>query len=307
MKAIIVHGGAGRWKTSRKEKLLEGLKRSVETGYGILREGGSALDACCEALRVLEDNPLFNAGTGSTLTLEGECEMDALIMRGKTLEVGAVGAIKGVRNPILVARKVMEETDHVLLIGDGAIKFARAMGFETYNPVTNERKKEREKLLSKLKGGEGRWKKLRNLVERHPELISGTVGCVAIDDSGEIVSGNSTGGISLKLAGRLGDTPLPGAGAYATPYGGASATGVGEGIMRILLSKIVCDFMRIGLSAMKAAQAGIDLLTNEIGSEGGVIAIDSHGNLGYAYNTPFMPVSYIKDGMEEPFFDAFPQ
>ena len=296
MKTIIVHGGAGRVKEHKRNRVLEGIKNASLAGFKVLQNGGSALDACEEAVKSLEDNPVFNAGTGSVLTLDGRCEMDAAIMKGSTLEAGAVAGVDNLKNPISLARKVMEETDHVLLIGDGAMKFARIMGFTEYNPITEERKKEWQELRERLLSGEPlHWHKIQDLLKKYPELLRGTVGCVALDDNGEVVAGTSTGGVFLKLFGRVGDTPLLGAGTYATLFGGASATGIGEGIMRTVLAKTVCDFMRMGISAEKAAQAGIDLINQTVKTETGIIAIDKNGNVGFAYNTKHMPVAYISD------------
>ncbi len=300
MKAIIVHGGSGKFKEHRIHRAKRGVKRAAKEGFFALMNGGTALDACEIAVRVMEDDPVFNAGTGAVLTLDGRCELDAAIMKGNTYEAGAVGGVERVKNPISLARKVMEETDHVLLVGEGARRFAHAMGFEDYDPVTEERVEEWKELREDLGKGENiKWKKIRALIKKHPELLSGTVGCVVLDDKGEIVAGTSTGGVFMKLTGRVGDTPVLGAGTYATPYGGASATGFGEGIMRMLLAKTVTDFMQMGISANNAAQAGINLLTDRIGTNAGIIAIDHRGNIGYAKNTVHMPVAFIKDGMDE--------
>lgn len=305
MKVVIVQGGAGKWKREILKEVKKGLFEAVLRGYKLLEEGYSAIDACEAAVVALEDNPIFNAGTGSVLTLDGKCEMDAAIMRGKTLEAGAVAGVTNIKNPIKLARKVMEETDHVLLAGEGAEKFAKFMGFEFYNPITEGRIKEWEKLKKKLlKGETSRWPKIAKLLKKYPELLTGTVGCVAMDEAGEIVAGTSTGGVFLKLFGRVGDTPMLGAGTYATFLGGASATGIGEGIMRTLLAKTVCDFIRAGLSAQKAAEAGIDFVHHTVGMDAGIIAIDSGGNLGHAYNTACMPIAYIKEGMSSPVFSG---
>ncbi len=300
MKAIIVHGGSGRFKQHKIERAKKVVKRAAREGFRILLEGKSALDACETAVKVLEDDPVFNAGTGAVLTIDGRCELDAAIMIGSSYEAGAVGGVERIKNPISLARKVMEETDHVLLVGKGARRFASSIGFEDYNPITEERLQEWKKLRKKLEAGEDvRWKKIRTLIKKHPELLSGTVGCVVLDDTGEIVAGTSTGGVFMKLLGRVGDTPMLGAGTYATPYGGASATGLGEGIMRMVLAKTVTDFIQMGISAQDAAQSAINLLTDCIGAGAGVIAIDRRGNIGYSKNTPDMPVAYIKDGMDE--------
>ncbi len=300
MKSIIVHGGAGTISEDSIENAKQGVRLAAQAGYNVLLKSNSAVDACCAAVNALEDNPIFNAGTGSVLTLDGKCEMDAAIMKGSTLEAGAIAGIENVKNPISIARKVMEETDHVLLIGEGASKFASVMGFPVYNPVTEHRKKQWAELKERLlEGKDPHWKRIKDLIKKHPELLRGTVGCVAMDDSGEIVAGTSTGGVFLKLFGRVGDTPLLGAGTYATSSGGASATGIGEGIMRTVLSKTVCNFMRMDISAQSASAAGIDMVTNVIGSWAGIIAIDRRGNIGFAKNTKSMPVAYMKESMQK--------
>ncbi len=299
MKAIIVHGGISL-KREDVTQAREGVRDAVNAGFSVLIAGGSALDACEKAVNVLEDNPVFNAGTGSALTLDGKCSMDASIMKGTTLEVGAVADVKNIRNPITLARKVMENTDHVLLVGEGAEKFARIMGFTEYDPVTERRRQQWIRLRQKLMNGEPLKyrEKLSELIREHPELLHGTVGCVAMDGSGEIVAGTSTGGTFLKLDGRVGDTPIPGAGTYATIYGGASATGIGEGIMRTLLARTTVDFMRFGLSAVKAAEAGIDIMNNTVKMAAGIITLDRNGNVGFAYNSDNMIVAFKNEAMD---------
>ncbi len=303
MVAIIVHGGAGTIKKEERiPKVLEGVKEAVLVGWRELRRG-SALDAVEEAVKALEDNPLFNAGTGSVLTLDGRVEMDAAIMRGKTLEAGAVAGIWGVKNPISVARRVMEKTDHVLLGGEGALKFARLMGFEDYNPITEERKRQWEELRRKLleKGEAGHWKKLNKLIKEYPEVLRSTVGAVAFDGE-EVVAGTSTGGVFLKMFGRIGDTPLIGAGTYADEFAGASATGIGEVMMRLVLAKRAIDFVRLGFDAHRASEAAINLATKYFGENvAGIIMIDREGNVGFAKNTKHMSVAYMRDGMPEPY------
>ncbi|NJE76392.1 isoaspartyl peptidase/L-asparaginase family protein [Thermococcus sp. ES12] len=302
MVAIIVHGGAG---TIRKEeripKVIEGVREAVLAGWRELRRG-SALDAVEEAVKALEDNPLFNAGTGSVLTLDGKVEMDAAIMRGKTLDAGAVAGIWGVRNPISVARKVMEKTDHVLLIGDGAVKFARLLGFKEYDPVTDERLKQWEELRKKLieRGETKHWKKLNELIKEYPEVLRSTVGAVAFDGE-EVVAGTSTGGVFLKMFGRVGDTPIIGGGTYANEVAGASCTGLGEVAIKLALAKSATDFVRLGMDAQSASEAAISLATKYFGPDTmGIIMVDSRGNVGFAKNTKHMSYAFMRDGMEEP-------
>ncbi|NJE54119.1 isoaspartyl peptidase/L-asparaginase family protein [Thermococcus sp. 21S9] len=302
MVAIIVHGGAG---TIRKEeripKVIEGVREAVLAGWRELKRG-SALDAVEEAVKVLEDNPIFNAGTGSVLTLDGRVEMDAAIMRGKTLEAGAVAGIWGVKNPISVARKVMEKTDHVLLIGEGAVKFARLLGFEEYDPVTEERLKQWEELRKKLieKGETRHWKKLNELIKEYPEVLRSTVGAVAFDGE-EVVAGTSTGGVFLKMFGRVGDTPIIGGGTYANEVAGASCTGLGEVAIKLALAKSATDLVRLGLDAQSASDAVISLATKYFGKDTmGIIMVDARGNVGFAKNTKHMSYAFMKDGMEKP-------
>ncbi|WP_297090947.1 isoaspartyl peptidase/L-asparaginase family protein [Thermococcus sp.] len=302
MVAIIVHGGAG---TIRKEeripKVIEGVREAVLAGWRELKRG-SALDAVEEAVKVLEDNPLFNAGTGSVLTLDGKVEMDAAIMRGKTLEAGAVAGIWGVKNPISVARKVMEKTDHVLLNGEGAVRFARLMGFEEYDPVTDERLRQWEELRKKLleTGETKHWKKLNELIKEYPEVLRSTVGAVAFDGE-EVVAGTSTGGVFLKMFGRVGDTPIIGGGTYANEVAGASCTGLGEVAIKLALAKSATDFVRLGMGAQAASDAAINLATRYFGRDTmGIIMVDARGNVGFAKNTKHMSHAFIKDGMDEP-------
>ncbi len=300
--AIIVHGGAGTIKKEERiPKVMDGVRKAVLAGWGELRRG-SALDAVEEAVKALEDNPIFNAGTGSVLTIDGKVEMDAAIMRSN-LEAGAVAGIWGVKNPISVARKVMEKTDHVVLGGEGALKFARLMGFEEYDPTTEERLKQWQELRKKLlETGETRhWKKLSALIKEYPEVLRSTVGAVAFDGE-EIVAGTSTGGVFLKMFGRIGDTPIIGAGTYANEFAGVSATGIGEVMIKLVLARTAADFVRFGLRAPEAAEAAISVATKHFGRDvAGVIMIDRDGNVGFAKNTKHMSVAYLREGMEEPY------
>jgi beta-aspartyl-peptidase (threonine type) len=271
---IIVHGGAGRVRIEELPQRLEGCKEAALAGWQILKQGGSALDAAEAAVVVLEDNPLFNAGTGSTLNSLGEVEMDAAIMEGETLSVGAVAAVQGIKNPIKLARRVMEDRRHVLLVGEGARLFAREIGFPECSPETLVVEAERK-----------RW-----------EEKYGTVGCVALDNEGKIAVGTSTGGIFNKLPGRVGDSPLPGCGTYADEYGGISCTGHGEAIIRIVMAKSAVAFLRAGADPRSAAHQALVLLEKKTAGTGGLIIIDRQGQIGYARNTPCMPVCIITNG-----------
>jgi L-asparaginase / beta-aspartyl-peptidase len=272
--AIIVHGGAGRIKDDSLPARLEGCKRAALAGWNILEQGGSALDAAEAAVVVLEDDPLFNAGTGSTLNSVGQVETDAAIMDGRTLRAGAVAALSGVKNPIKVARRILEDGRHVMLAGQGALLFARQSGLPECSPDSLIVQRERK-----------RW-----------ESKHGTVGCVAFDSGGNLAVATSTGGIFNKLPGRVGDSPLIGCGTYADDYGAASATGHGEAIIRVLLAKSAVGHLQEGLDAQTAAKVAMRYLEDErIQSTGGIILIDSRGKMGYARNTTQMPVCLITE------------
>ena len=269
--AIIVHGGAGRVRIEELSLRLEGCKEAALAGWQILKQNGSALDAAEATVVALEDNPLFNAGTGSTFNSLGKVEMDAAIMQGETLSVGAVAAVQNIKNPIKLARRVLEDGRHVLLVGEGARLFAREIGFPEC-PT--------EALV--VEAEQKRWK------EKH-----GTVGCVALDNQGKIAVGTSTGGIFDKLSGRVGDSPLPGCGTYADEYGGISCTGHGEGIIRIVMAKSALEFLRHGADPLTAANQALNLLAKKTAGTAGLIIIDRQGRIGYARNTPCMPVCFI--------------
>ena len=270
--AIIVHGGAGPIKDDSLPARLEGCKAAALAGWKILQKRGSALNAVEAAVVVLEDNPLFNAGTGSALNSLGKVEMDAAIMQGQSLRAGAVAAVSGIKNPIKLARRVMEDGHHVLLAGEGASLFARQIGFPECAPEALIVDREKKRWDSK----------------------HGTVGCVAFDAKGDLVVGTSTGGIFNKLPGRVGDSPLIGCGTYADDYGAASCTGHGEAIMRLLLAKCAVDYLKNGSEAKTAAEIAVsDLEDDRIEGTGGIILIDRWGKIGYARNTAHMPVCYI--------------
>ncbi len=273
--AIVVHGGCGRWAAKDTAAALAGVRAAVAAGRRVLADGGSALDAVCAAVVVLEDDPLFNAGTGSVLTRDGMAEMDAAVMTGADLRCGGVAAITRVKNPILVARKVMEATPHVLLAGTGATSFARAHGFGDYDPVTRASLRR-----FRLRAG----------------ASPGTVGAVALDAAGRLAAATSTGGMSRKLPGRVGDSPIPGAGNYATADAAASATGNGELMLRTLATKSVCDLVAAGRTAQAAANAAIRALPAGAGESGVMIALDARGRLGVAMRGGAMPHAWCSAG-----------
>jgi beta-aspartyl-peptidase (threonine type) len=288
---IAIHGGAGTitraTMSEEKEKAYRAaLTAALEAGYDILKAGGSSLDAVAAAIVVMEDCPLFNAGRGATFNAGGQIELDAAIMDGKTQKAGAVSAIRTAKNPILVARAVMEKTGHVMLTGDGAEAFARAQGFAAMSQeyfFTANRweslQKEQERIRNNLPESEST-----------EERKHGTVGAVALDGAGNLAAGTSTGGYTNKMAGRVGDTPVIGAGTYAANDACAvSATGHGEFFMRMVVAHDIASRMRYsGLSLTDAAHGIVMNKLKAIDASGGVIAIDTMGNIAMPFNTEGM-------------------
>lgn len=302
---IVVHGGAGTWQPERRGPGLEGVKRAAKTGFDVLTDGGGALDSVMEAVAVMEDDEAFNAGYGSSLTLEKTVEMEASIMDGKTLQAGAVGLLHDIKNPVRLARIVMEETDHVFIVGKGAEKLARLHNLERKNPVTDLRLKYYEQQKELLLKGKSELPKLVKLIKNHPELFNlDTVGAVAFDKEGNVAAATSTGGFPLKLPGRIGDSPLIGCGTYADNQSGAcSATGVGEIAIRLVLAKTTCTYMENGEAAQKAAEQAIGLVNQRITeayNSMGIISVDVHGRVGAAHNSPNMCWAYMKPEMDAP-------
>lgn len=269
--AIIVHGGAGPIKDGSLPERLHGCQEAALVGWQILERGGSSTDAVEAAVVALEDNPLFNAGTGSTLNSVGRVEMDAAIMEGESLRAGAVAAVSGIKNPIKLARRIMEDGRHVMLAGDGALIFSREIGFAEV-PA--------ESLISERE--RNRW-----------QSAHGTVGCVAFDRQGKLAVATSTGGIFNKLPGRVGDSPLLGCGTYASKQGAVSCTGHGEAIMRVLMARAALEYLQDGVGPFEAAQRAVDDLQQLTGSTGGLILIEPSGRVAHARNTSHMPICSI--------------
>lgn len=283
--AIIVHGGAGAWNVSpeHKDEAREACRAAAAAGRDVLDHGGSALDAVEAAVVVLEDCPVLDAGRGSYPNAEGFVEMDALIMDGSNLKLGAIAAVQRVRHPVTLARRVMELSGHHLLVGDGADAFADSIGFPRCDVsellVPNRTRRESETASATV----------------HPAL-GDTVGAVALDRYGNLAAATSTGGTANKRPGRVGDSPLVGCGGYADNWtAGVSATGYGEALMRVVISKRVCDLVGMGLPAAAACKAAIRLLEERTGGEGGLIAVDARGSVGWAFNTIAMPHAFAID------------
>jgi beta-aspartyl-peptidase (threonine type) len=301
---IVVHGGAGTWRTERKSAGLAGVKEAARAGFDVLRTGGSALDAVESAVIEMENNELFNAGHGSTLTVDKRIEMEASIMDGKALNAGAVGLLKNIKNPIRLARIVMEATDHVFVTGEGAEKLAELFNLETANPFTELRVRYWRELKQKLMRGELDYlPKLHELITSNPDIFDlGTVGAVALDKDENVAAATSTGGFSLKFPGRIGDSPLIGCGTYADNEAGASSTtGIGEIAIKLVLAKSACDFMQKGKTAQEAAESSIKLVNRRMkGGSMGLITVDMAGRIGAAHNSPNLCWAYMTTKTDQP-------
>ena len=290
---IVVHGGAGGWDltSDRFKEALDACRTAATIGQRILLENGSALDAVEAAVNFLEDAPGLDAGRGSYLNAAGQIEMDALIMDGASLNLGAVAAVQRIRNPISLARQVMEQSEHNFLVAAGAEAFADAIDFprcEIEDLLVGE---ELEAYLA-LKDRPD-YETVEVFVE--PGAMGDTVGAVAFDRTVTWPAATSTGGTRKKLPGRVGDSPLVGSGAYADNWTAAvSATGHGEALMKVLISKRVCDFVASGVAAQKACETAMNVLEERVNGVGGVIAVDARGRIGVARNTVGMPHAFTE-------------
>ena len=282
--AIVIHGGAGWFSNMSPDEikdLKKGLKIAADKGFDILENGGSSVDAVEAAIIILEDNPLFNAGRGSVYTSEERQEMDASIMTGKDNEAGAVSSVTNVKNPISLARHVMEETPHVMFTSSGAEKLARDNNIE--------------QVEQSYFANPDRLKSLKKAQENK----KGTVGVVAIDKNRVITAGTSTGGMTNKAPGRVGDSPIIGAGTWVENNScGVSATGHGEYFIRFSVAKEICVKARYQNKSIQQASTEVMNQLKEIGADGGVIVMDSQGNYAFAFNTPAMARAY-KDASSE--------
>ena len=288
---LVIHGGAGTIlkenMTPEKEKAyMEKLGEALNAGERVLKTGGSSLDAVTQAVLVMENSPLFNAGKGAVYTAAGVNEMDASIMNGKDMKAGAVTGVRHIKNPILGARAVMEETPHVLLTGAGAEELARKTGLELVD--------------SSYFFTESRWNsylRAKEKVEKH-----GTAGAVALDKQGNLAAATSTGGMTYKMKGRVGDSPIIGAGTYADNATCAvSATGHGEYFMRYVVAYDITALMKYkSMSLQQAAEEVIMHKLKAVGGDGGIIAVDKDGNVSMTFNTPGMYRAYVRsDGTKE--------
>jgi beta-aspartyl-peptidase (threonine type) len=279
---ILVHGGAGTIGDDVVDAYADGVRVAATLGWEVLEGGGTALDAVEAAVASMEDAGVFDAGCGSVLNRDGRVQLDAMIMDGSSLAAGAVVAVETVRNPISVARAVMEQSPEVYLVGDGADRFAAQRGF---TPVPNEaliceRERQRFELArAAVAGGDA------NLDSGG----HGTVGAVALDRAGNLAAGTSTGGIRFKPTGRVGDSSVIGSGGYAdNALGAVSCTGEGEAIMRLVLGKWAVDRVGEGRAPQEAADAAVDLLGERLRANGGLILLDRTGSWGVAFNAARM-------------------
>jgi L-asparaginase / beta-aspartyl-peptidase len=301
--SFIVHGGAGNIPAENLAACRAGIRRALEAGWKILADGGAAMDAVESAIVLLEDDPVFDAGVGSHLNLDGHVQLDAILMDGNTLKAGAVAAVERIRNPIHLARCILEKSEHMMLVAAGAEKFAVENGLALCDP---------EELITPA--ARAVWLRC-NETGHSPGHHSGheqqgTVGAVALDSEGRLVAGTSTGGTCCKLPGRVGDSPLIGCGCYAdAESGGVSCTGHGEGIMRIVMAKMAVDLLRdervlvphgkrdepltIGQAV---ADACVGKLAQRGKATGGLILLDREGRPAAAFNTPQMAYGYVEPG-----------
>ncbi len=283
---LVAHSGAGDYSKMTPQTIAarrEGMVKAIRAGYAILARGGTGLDAVEATIRVMEDSGLYDAGRGAYYTKDGVPEMDAAIMDGRTLQAGSVASVKHIANPIHLARLVMEKTPHVLLVADGAEEFAKSQGIELVSPYYFYTERE--------------WKRFQD-ADKAKKAGSGhgTVGVVALDMSGNLAAGTSTGGTVLKMPGRVGDSPIIGAGTYANNESCAiSATGTGEYFMRNVVASDICA--RVRYLHVSLEQAANEVVMKELvaqNGDGGVIALDKQGNIATPFNTTGMLTGAVR-------------
>ena len=301
--SLIIHGGAWNIPDEAVEDCRGGIRRALGAGWKILSSGGAAVDAVQAAIVILEDDSAFDAGFGSHLNSDGHVQLDAIVMDGATLKSGAIAAVEHIRNPILLARAVLEQSEHMMLVGAGAEKFAAEHGVPLCDAESLVH--ERERIA---------WTRCRedsHAAEHHVGHESGTVGAVALESSGHLMAATSTGGTCCTLPGRVGDSPLIGCGCYAdVEAGGVSCTGHGEGIMKIVMAKMATDLLhdqRVLLphrekndEPLSLPQAVADACVRKLAlrahTTGGLILMDRDGNPAAAFNTPRMAYGYVEPG-----------
>ncbi len=298
--ALVVHGGAGTIRKSDMTPETEAeyrakLKEGLIKGYLILKAGGSSLDAVEATVRIFEDSPLFNAGKGAVFSAQGRNELDASIMEGSTLMAGAVAGVTTIKNPVIAARAVMEQTRHVLLVGEGAEVFAASVGLEIVEPSYFFTQKRWDSLqrVQELEKSARRQNSSDRLIDAG--YVLGTVGALALDKEGNLAAATSTGGLTNKRFGRVGDSPIIGAGTYANETCAVSATGEGEYFIRFTVARDICARAEyLNTTVGEAAKEVIHrVLPRKEGGTGGVITLDSQGNVAMPFNTAGMYRGYV--------------
>ncbi|XP_043992161.1 isoaspartyl peptidase/L-asparaginase [Gambusia affinis] len=289
---LVVHGGAWAIPDEMAPGSVDGVKAAARHGASVLKNGGSALDAVEAAVRALEDNPIFNAGHGATLNIDGEVELDAIIVDGTTLASGAVSCVKNIANPVSLARAVMEKTTHVMLTGKGANQFAESIGINTVPTdklVTEYEKKEWEKHKQYFAGV---------MQEFNTKWAHETVGAVAVDCAGNVACATSTGGIRNKMVGRVGDSPVIGCGGYADNSSGAvSCTGHGESILKVTLARLILSHVEQGKSVADASQLSLQYMGDRVQGAGGTIVVAPSGQWAATFTTKRMAWAAAVDGV----------
>ena len=296
----MVHGGAWDIPDEAVKQHKKGVQDALTAGWTMLSRGGTSVDVVTETLRMLENDDTFDAGRGSFVNMVGDVELEASIMDGSTLMAGAVAAVQNIKNPILLARAIMEKSEHVLLAGIGATRFAREHGVKTcgHDDLITDRE------LARWREYQSRKKVSTKEIFRKKKMPSDTVGAIALDKFGNVASGTSTGGTPNKHPGRVGDSPIIGCGTFADNEAGAVATtGWGEALMKVVMAKTVYDLMEKYGDPSKAIQEALSILEKKTGGYGGVVALTSKGKIGFGYNTPRMARGYMTSEMRNPVVD----
>lgn len=306
--AIVIHGGVGTILRSdvtpeKEAAYTTALNEALDKGENVIKNGGTAIDAVTETIKFLEDSPLFNAGKGAVFTAEGHNELDASIMDGATQKAGAAGGVQVVKNPITLARAIMDKSPHVMLTGRGAEQFAKEQGLEIVDPQYFFTQQRWDTYLRAKAEAENKLKEQQQILEKTKNIDKkfGTVGCVCLDKSGNIAAGTSTGGMTYKKWNRLGDSPIIGAGTYADNNTcGVSCTGHGEYFIRYTVARDVCALMEYkNMSVEKAADYIINEKLKSKGGEGGLIALDKNGNIAMSFNQEGMYRGFRKSNGEK--------
>ena len=300
--ALVLHGGAWDIPDELVEPHKKGLRAAVKVGWEVLQKKGSAVDAVEEAIVAMEQDDTFDAGRGSFINGAGEVELDASIMNGATFRAGAVAAVQNIPHPITLARAIMEKSEHILLVGMGASRFAREHKVKTCSQDDLITSRELERWRGLQADGAFRTKDAFSR-KRHP---SGTVGAVALDHRGNVAAGTSTGGTPNKFPGRVGDSPLIGCGTYADNSAGAvSTSGWGEAMIKVVMAKTVIDLMDWHkLAPPRAAEEALKILKKKAARYGGIIVLNPKGDLGVAFNTPRMARAYQTSSMRFPIVEV---